>query len=423
LYLTLADSRLTRKDIYQRSPTNDPNSSDDTVGKYIRNVCTMNKSTAYEYLGRLNNFEAFLLKHYKKNIDQVIKQIIKGDVDPYYILSEYCSYLRNDGSGNNISVLTIKQRIVSAKNFLEYYDVDISPRKFKLKVKLPKSITRYKEALSKEEIVNILNICSDIRLKTYVMLLASTGCRATEALSIRLSDCDLDAAPARMFIRGEYTKTRVDRRIFLTTEMVSQLKAWLDYKYRKRRVCYKGEQAKKTITEYRVIAKNENDLVFAVHYDNDNNISPSNPKYIYSDMAHAFAKTLDRIGMGRKRANDRRRRFTLHTLRRWLKSTISDLGYGDFSEFMIGHAGSVYWQKKESEKAELFLKIEPSLTFLDFPSLERKGADFQSKIDVLEQENLALRQRDSTNTDAIASLSDKMQELMAKVQELERKRL
>lgn len=420
--MTLADSRLTRKDIYQRSPTNDPYSSDDTVGKYIRNICTMNKSTAYEYLGRLNNFEAFLLKHYKKNIDQVLKQITNGDVDPYYILSEYCSYLRNDTGGANISVLTIKQRIVSAKNFLEYYDVDISPRKFKLKVKLPKLITRYKEALSKEEIVNILNICSDIRLKTYVMLLASTGCRATEALSVRLSDCDLDAAPARMFIRGEYTKTRVDRRIFLTTEMVSQLKAWLDYKYRKRRVCY-SEQAKKTITEYRVIAKNENDLVFAVHYDNDNNISPSNPKYIYSDMAHAFAKTLDRIGMGRKRANDRRRRFTLHTLRRWLKSTISDLGYGDFSEFMIGHAGSVYWQKKESEKAELFLKIEPSLTFLDFPSLERKGADFQSKIDVLEQENLALRQRDSTNTDAIAGLSDTMQELMAKVQELERKRL
>ena len=72
----------------------------------------MNKSTAYEYLGRLNNFEAFLLKHYKKNIDQVLKQITNGDVDPYYILSEYCSYLRNDTRGGNISVLTIKQRII-----------------------------------------------------------------------------------------------------------------------------------------------------------------------------------------------------------------------------------------------------------------------------------------------------------------------
>jgi hypothetical protein len=113
----------------------------------------MNKSTGYEYLGRLNNFEAYLLKRYNKNSDQVTKQIIKGDMDPYYILSEYCSYLRNDSGSNNISVLTIKQRIVTAKNFLEYYDVDISPRKFKLKVKLPKSIKRDKEALSKKRLL------------------------------------------------------------------------------------------------------------------------------------------------------------------------------------------------------------------------------------------------------------------------------
>jgi hypothetical protein len=63
---------------------------------------------------------------------------------------------------------------VTVKNFLEYHDVDISPRKFKLKVKLPKVVRRKKEALSKEEIVNILNMCSDIRLKTYVMLPAAT---------------------------------------------------------------------------------------------------------------------------------------------------------------------------------------------------------------------------------------------------------
>jgi integrase len=40
-----------------------------------------------------------------------------------------------------------------------------------------------KEALSKEDISDILNACSDIRLKTYVMLLASTGMRAEEAFS------------------------------------------------------------------------------------------------------------------------------------------------------------------------------------------------------------------------------------------------
>jgi hypothetical protein len=34
--------------------------------------------------------------------------------------------------------------------------------------------------------------------------------------------------------------------------------------------------------------------------------------------------------------------------------TISDLGYADFSEWFIGHSGSTYWTKKDSEKAEIF---------------------------------------------------------------------
>jgi integrase len=65
------------------------------------------------------------------------------------------------------------------KNFLEYHDVDIIPRKFKLKVKLPKVVMKKKEALSKEDVIDILNICDNIRLRTYVMVLAATGMRAT----------------------------------------------------------------------------------------------------------------------------------------------------------------------------------------------------------------------------------------------------
>jgi hypothetical protein len=54
-------------------------------------------------------------------------------------------------------------------------------------------------------------------------------------------------------------------------------------------------------------------------------------------------------------------------MRRFIKSTISDLGYSDYSEWFIGHSGSTYWRKKDSEKAEIFKKIEPYLTFLNVP--------------------------------------------------------
>jgi integrase len=102
---------------------------------------------------------------------------------------------------------------------------------------------RYKEAIDKKDIIKILNGCSDLRLKTYVMLLASTGLRATEALSIRLKDLDTtdsnnNSSPAKLIIRGQYTKTKVDRYVFLTREVVEQSKIWLDFKYRKRRICH-----------------------------------------------------------------------------------------------------------------------------------------------------------------------------------------
>ena len=40
---------------------------------------------------------------------------------------------------------------------------------------------------------------------------------------------------------------------------------------------------------------------------------------------------------------------------------------------------------------------------------------------MLEKENLALRQRDSVNADAIQNLSDQLMEVMAEVQELKKR--
>ncbi|MGE5863132.1 MAG: hypothetical protein ACM31H_05115 [Nitrososphaerales archaeon] len=59
----------------------------------------------------------------------------------------------------------------------------------------------------------------------------------------------------------------------------------------------------------------------------------------------------------REDGNEIRRGITLHSFRRFVKTTISDLGYSNYSEWFIGHAGSTYWRKKNSEKAEIFKKL------------------------------------------------------------------
>lgn len=155
----------------------------------------MSEATANQYNIRLNKFELFLLKQYGESLDAVIDKIKQEKVNPYDILNSFCAYLRPQ----NLSTSTITYHIVTAKNFLEFHDVEISPRKFKLKVKLPKTVRRNKEALSKQEIIEILNACSNIRLKTYVMFLAATGCRSGEATSIRLKDIQFNKRPATVF--------------------------------------------------------------------------------------------------------------------------------------------------------------------------------------------------------------------------------
>jgi len=122
----------------------------------------MSKSTAREYRFRLQYFSRFTSKEYKMTVDNLVHQIKEGSEVPYDVLRNFVSYLQKN---NSMSTLTLKQWVVTAKNFLEYHVIDISPRRFKLKVKFPKVVKKEKEALSKEDIIELLNACSDIRLK------------------------------------------------------------------------------------------------------------------------------------------------------------------------------------------------------------------------------------------------------------------
>jgi integrase len=389
------------------------------VKEFYLSISAMSQSTAGQYLNRLVIFSGFLNKEFDGlTIDSLVNKIKEGTLDHYSVLSKYSAYLK---SCNN-ATSTIKGRVVTVKNFLEYCDIDVSPRKFKIKVRLPKSIKRDKETISKEDVIDILNQCSDFRLKTYVMLLAATGMRAVEALHIRIKDIDFDNKPAKIFVRGENTKTKTDRTVFLTEETAKQLESWLRYKRRTRRVCYQNKDNRndnrKIITEYRTPTIKNTDLVFAIYQ----NIQNPDPYSLYTELAGSFAKTLDRIGKGeREDSNERRRQVTFHSFRRFVKTTISDLGYADYSEYFIGHSGSTYWRKKESEKAELFKKIEPYLTFLNIHQLERQGADIMSKVNELEEVNQSLRERDKNKDDAITMLSDQLLTITERLKELERK--
>jgi integrase len=107
----------------------------------------------------------------------------------------------------NVSTITIKQTVVTFKNFFEYWDIAISPRKIKLNIRISK-VARRNRIKIKKDIIEIQNNCLDIRLKTYVMMLVATGTRAVEALDIKIEYIDFDNIPSGIHILEKISKLK-----------------------------------------------------------------------------------------------------------------------------------------------------------------------------------------------------------------------
>ena len=331
-------------------------------------------------------------------METILKPLSKNELDIYVILDEFVSYLATEVP--NLTSNSIKLYMAAMRSYLAYYDIDVIPSKFRRKVKMPKSYREDEEPLDVSDIRKILLSCNNRRLKTYLLVLASGGMRAMEALAIRLRDIDFTASPTKIHIRKEYSKTKTGRDIYISDEATQYLKQWINWKYN---------------NEERPRIRDDDDLVFTVY-------RTKAPATLYVKVITEFEKLLSVVGLDeRKEGKLRRRKITLHSFRRFVKTVISDQTNTDYSEWFLGHNKSPYYTKKEPERREIYAtKCMKYLTFLDYTTLESTGKNIESKLSEKEKEIQLLRQRDSVNTDAIANLSDQVMKLMVEVQQLKK---
>lgn len=375
------------------------------IAEYCNTVALDSPSTAVQYGSMLRNFETFLHDNYGGlTPEQLIADTINKTQDVYQILAAYHLHLKT----LNLSKNTIGHRVMNAKTFLEFFNVPISNVQFRRKVRAKKHNNIPLEALSKNMVRNIILGCQDPRLQAYVTILAGTGMRAVEPLSIRYRDIDWEQGAVT--IRSEFTKTKQDRRVYLTKECIAKLKYWKDYRERKRRII----DNKSGRVRYMTKPFEPNHLFFTAGRWR----VCKNPGNLYNQLALEFGNVLDRLGYSEREENKgRRHKISLHSFRRFVKTTISDLGYQDYSEWFIGHAGSTYYRKPEAEKREIFKKIEPYLTYLSYDELERKGADTESELAEARKEIQILKQkvaqvREQTLDEATEYLERRMREVI-----------
>jgi integrase len=368
------------------------------VDIFLSSILRNSLRSKYAYQSGLVHFQKFLEQKYPRyDIQTIPKSLSNKDLDLYTLLDEFVSYLMKEIP--NLTSNSIKLYMAAMRSYLAYYDIDVIPSKFRRKVKMPK-LYREDEPLDVSDIRKILLSCSNRRLKAYLLVLASGGMRAVEALAIRLKDIDFTVSPTKIHIRKEYSKTKTSRDIYISDEATQNLKQWISWKYN---------------NEERPRTRDDDDLIFTVYMTRA-------PTTLYVKILSEFEKLLSVIGLDeRKEGKQRRRKITLHSFRRFVKTVISDQTNSDYSEWFLGHNKSPYYTKKEPERREIYAtKCMKYLTFLDYTTLETTGKNIEAKLSEKEKEIQLLRQRDSVNTDAIANLSDQVMKLMAEVNQMKK---
>jgi integrase len=361
------------------------------VSNFLDSVERNSKRTSEIYQFGLAQFQTFLNTQNKQyTLETIITKILTKKLDIYSLLDNFVSYL----SKKSLSASSIIAYVAAVKSYLQYHDIDIIPNKFKARVRLPKNHNKKEYAIDASDIREILKSCDNTRIKAILYVLASSGIRITECLTIRNRDIDFNSSPTKITIRAENTKTRTERDVDISDEATKFVKEWIDRKYRDR--VYNKTPASK-----------DDDIVFSGMSVVKREL---NPRSVYGKVLVHFHRILETISLNEKkdgRGKILRNKITIHSFRRFVYTTICNSVDQAFAEDFLGHSGSVYHTMKEAQKREIYTtKIMKHLTFLDFTGLEFTGKSIEAKLEAQERENARLRDSDRDKIDSINQLSD-----------------
>lgn len=332
-----------------------------SVDSFLGSIARNSKNSERSYLNAITHFQNFLSDKYPKHtVETIFEPLRKTEFSVYEILDSFVSFLMN----RKLSVRSIRLYLTGLRSYLAYYDIDVIPSKFKRRVKMPKVYREDEEPLDASDVRKLLLSCNNRRLKGYLLVLASGGLRAVEALAIRLKDVNFSLSPTRIHIRKEYVKTKISRDIYISDEATLYLKQWIEWKYRD-----KGENRTKT--------PKPDDLVFSSYTVKNK----ANPNYLYIKVMVEYEKLLTIAKMDERKEGMQRRKITLHSFRRFVKTVISDQVNQDYSEWFLGHSKSPYYTKKELARREIYsTKCMKYLTFLDYTTLEATGKNIDAQL-------------------------------------------
>ncbi len=179
----------------------------DPIKRYVRFLQgkRFSKSTIESY----TNFAAELLLFFKgKAIDEITNKNIELFIEDFLVPRGY-------------SISSHRQFISSMKHLSECFNViDIAAPE----LHMPRKSKKLPNVLSEKEIVNLIRVTKNIKHRTIITLLYSSGLRVGEILNLRLSDINIERK--QVFIKN--AKGRKDRYVILANSFLPLLNDYLN---------------------------------------------------------------------------------------------------------------------------------------------------------------------------------------------------
>ncbi len=373
--------------------------TDAYILKFLDSLATQNQGSSDTVGYYLKDFEVFCntLVQNPNPTAEVIKKLKEGtfsenpkEEQPYEVLSTYASWLKKNklDTGDN-NARTVKYKLGWARTLLEVNFIPISRTVFRQLVKSPKPEEPEISPVDKKKVTEVITALDDLRLQSYSLWLASMGWRASESLSIQLhnlEDFDIKTLKfqkeaAFVNMSGKTAKTRKGKRRQMTGEMKRQIEKLLAYNYRPRTINrFDKEKGKWIKLRVNPVPQPEDKVFAPYHSEAELRTQPKGDIMfnLYMSAAKSFRKTIDRLGIGYEE-NGKRRKVTMHTLRRFAFTTCRRAVDEGYAKYHIGRRVHEYDKAMPEQIAEDFAKVEPFLTFFDTSAIEQKQESIEKQ--------------------------------------------
>ena len=271
-------------------------------------------------------------------------------------------------SFNGTPPKSAKTYFASVKEFLFYNNIEIPYRDLKnIKRKIPKGNARTEE--HDLDIATITQIIEhmDIKGKALILFLGSSGMRIGEALQIELDDINIEAVPALINIRGEYTKTGVQRYTFISKEAKTILEEWL-----------------KVRDSYLVSAQNRNKGFIEKGKAkekslDDNRLFPFSYSVVEQLWKNALTKS-ENLSFDKSTG---RKQLRIHQLRKFFRSQLALGCPVEIVEALLGHEGyltDAYRRYTKKQMGEHYLKHEHLLNITMPQDIKEMQSEFKNEL-------------------------------------------